>query len=301
MRAGSTIRTDKARSYAQTEGYAETLERTRTLLATAQPLFEAGFSAEGAIAFADIMLPVERDGKLEWRMVEIKSSTSVHDYQRDDVAIQAFVARSAGAPLSSISLAHINSKWVYGGDERYSGLLVEEELTEEAFARADEVRGWLNEAHAVAEMPEEPERNTGSHCSTPFECGFVRYCKSGEPQPTNSPIVLPRVGKKIKSYVDDQKVTELEQIPDELLSAIQLRVKRLTLSGEVYFDAAGAAGALMKHQLPALFLDFETISFAVPISEGNATLPTDTFSIQSSSSERDRRSRSHIVPQFGGV
>jgi hypothetical protein len=253
---------------AQTGGYRETLEQSRALLATAKPMFEAGFSIEGAIAFADIMLPVQRGGKLEWRMVEVKSSTGVHDYQREDAAIQAFIALQAGVPLSAIALAHIDSKWVYPGDERYSGLLAEEDLTEEAFARATEVRGWLDAAHSIAEKSDEPKRSTGSHCSTPFECGFARYCKSGEPQPVHSPSVLPRAGKKIKSYIEEQKVLELEQIPDNLLSPMQLRVKQHTLSGETFFDATGAAAELVQHKLPALFLDFETVSFAVPIWKG---------------------------------
>jgi hypothetical protein len=71
----------------QTEGFDVALARTRTLLATAQPVFEAGFAAAGALAFADILLPVDRAGQRRWRMVEVKSSTSVKDYYHDDAAI----------------------------------------------------------------------------------------------------------------------------------------------------------------------------------------------------------------------
>ncbi len=253
---------------AQAEGYKEALARSGTLLETAQPVFEAGFSAEGAIAFADILLPVKRRGKLEWRMVEVKSSTSVKDYHRDDAAIQAFVARSTGLRLSSISLAHIDNTWVYPGKGDYDGLLVEQDLTQESFSREDEVKEWLNEAHAVAEQAKEPKKTTGAHCNTPFECGFASYCRSKEPQAKHPAEFLPRIGKKIRSYIDEEKVIELKQVPDELLNPLQLRVKQHTLSGKPYFDAKGAAAELARHKLPALFLDFETIYFAVPIWEG---------------------------------
>ena len=63
------------------------------------PLFETGFSANGALALADILLPVSEGKDRAWRMVEVKSSTSVKDYHRDDVAIQAYVVRAAGVPL----------------------------------------------------------------------------------------------------------------------------------------------------------------------------------------------------------
>lgn len=91
----------------QAEGFDAAFARTRSLLQTAQPIFEAGFRAEGALAFADVLLPV---GKSKWRMVEVKSSTSVKDYHRDDAAVQSFLARASGVALQSIALAHIDNR-----------------------------------------------------------------------------------------------------------------------------------------------------------------------------------------------
>ena len=110
---------------AQAEGFGPALARSAALLDSSAPIFEAGFAAEGALAFADIMLPVGNDPKPSWRMVEVKSSASVKDYHREDIAIQAFVALAAGVPLKSIALAHIDSGWLYPGDDNYQGLLVE--------------------------------------------------------------------------------------------------------------------------------------------------------------------------------
>jgi hypothetical protein len=59
-------------------------------------VFEAGFAAAVALAFTDIMLPMRTDPKHPWRIVEVKSSTSVKNYHRDDIAIQAFVVLAAG-------------------------------------------------------------------------------------------------------------------------------------------------------------------------------------------------------------
>ena len=96
-----------------TEGFDAAFARTAELLADSrQPVFEAGFKADGALAFADVMLPVFENGELMWRMVEVKSSTSVKDYHWDDIAVQAFVAQSAGVKLKSVALAHIDSSWV---------------------------------------------------------------------------------------------------------------------------------------------------------------------------------------------
>ena len=42
----------------QTEGFDAAFARTQHLLQRHQPIFEAGFRAEGALAFADVLLPV---------------------------------------------------------------------------------------------------------------------------------------------------------------------------------------------------------------------------------------------------
>jgi hypothetical protein len=254
---------------AQAEGFGPALARSAALLNSSAPIFEAGFAADGALAFADIMLPVGNEPKQSWRMVEVKSSASVKDYHREDIAIQAFVAFAAGVPLKSIALAHIDSGWLYPGDDNYQGLLVEKDLTDEAFERADEVRVWIGEAHAVVEQPSEPQIRTGAQCSNPFECSFRTYCQSQEPQPEHPVEWLPRLQTKaVKELIETNAIKELCEVPDEYLNDLQRRVKVQTLSGKPFFDHIGAAAELAQYSLPACFLDFETINFAVPIWKG---------------------------------
>ena len=260
----------------QREGFDRAFERSVELLQDAQPIFEAGFSAAGALAFADVMLPEEKDGRPVWHMVEVKSSTSVKDYHRDDVAVQAFVARSAGVALQSIALAHIDSSWTYPGNGDYSGLLKENDLTAEVFSRTEEVKAWIAHAQLVSASPVEPAIETGAHCDTPFACGFYDYCSRNEPKSEYPVYWLPYIGAKARELAT-QGVTDLRNVPDELLNAKQQRVKNHTLANTVFFDAAGAAADLAVHSLPAYFLDFETIQFAVPIWKGTRPYQFNTF------------------------
>lgn len=254
---------------AQRDGFAAVFKRSTELLDSDQPIFEAGFAIEGALAFADVMLPDKQGRKRVWRMVEVKSSTSVHDYHRDDTAIQSYIARKAGVPLASIALAHIDSSWIYPGGGDYSGLLMECDLTEEVFARADEVAALIAEAQKTAAKKKEPEIGTGEQCSSPFACGFFDYCQSQEPQAEYPVHWLPSIrANALKDHIAGHPALDLRDTSDELLNNLQQRVKAHTLSGEVYFDAANAAAALKAHKLPAYFLDFETIQFAVPIWKG---------------------------------
>jgi hypothetical protein len=166
-------------------------------------------------------------------------------------------------------LAHVDSKWTYPGGGDYRGLLVEEDQTEGAFARSDEVKDWIAGAHAVAMQGEEPSRHTGSHCSEPFECGFIAHCRAGEPVAQYPVEWLPRrQADALKEHLAQQDVIDMSQVPDSLLNDKQRRVKECTLEGKVYFDAAGAARDLAPFPLPGLFLDFETIKYVVPIWAG---------------------------------
>lgn len=251
------------------EGHDAAVTRTQALLQSKQPIFEAGFRAEGAHAFADVLLPVNKGGKRAWRLVEVKSATSVKDYHRDDVAVQSMVARASGVPLAGIALAHIDSTWVYPGAGDYQGLLREKDLTDEAFARADEVRGWIAEAQKIVAKKTEPRMHTGTHCKAPYECGFYAYCQAQEPQPEHPIAWLPgKLRNALVEHIAAHGLTELRDVPDELLNESQLRVKTITLSGRAYFDRAAAAQTLAECKLPAYFLDFETINFAVPIWKG---------------------------------
>lgn len=262
----------------QRDGFDTVFRRSTELLSSSQPIFEAGFAINGALAFADVMLPDEQEGKRIWRMVEVKSSTGVKDYHRDDVAIQSFIARSAGVPLAAIALAHIDSAWVYPGNGDYHGLLKECDLTPEAFARDDEVREWIIAAQETVAKAAEPEIGTGRQCVSPFACGFFDYCQSQEPQAEFPIHWLPSIrANALKQHIAEHPALELRDTPDDLLNELQQRVKAHTLSGKTYFDAAGAEAALKAHRLPAYFLDFESIQFAVPIWKGTRPYQQITF------------------------
>ena len=247
------------------EGVGPAIERTKSLLCGVVPIFEAGFAASGGMAFADVLLPVDVDGQPAWRMVEVKSSTSVKAYHQDDIAIQAYVARASGVALSGVALAHIDTSWHYGGDGDYRGLLVEKDLTESAFARADEVRAWIAAAHAVVVLDAAPDLAPGLHCTNPFPCSFSAHCHQGGARPEYPVAWLPRIQSKLlKTYISEHAVVDMRDVPSHLLNARQLLVLDCTVRDECFFDAAGAKRDLARYPLPAYFLDFETIQFGVP-------------------------------------
>lgn len=251
------------------EGYDEVVARTAKLIESPRPLFEAGFTAGGARAYVDVMMPLRRKGRLVWRMVEVKSSSEVKATYRDDIAVQTFIAQAAGVPLDSVALAHIDNQWVYPGGGEYQGLLKEVDLTQEAFGRKEEVKEWIAEAQVVANKRKEPEIDTGSHCSKPYPCAFLDYCQR-DVVSEKYPVTCLRGSKNkaLNHWIEVEGIRDLRKIPNECLNPKHLRIKTHTLAETVYFDKTGAEAALAPHKLPAYFLDFETIGLAVPIWKG---------------------------------
>jgi len=254
-------------------GWPEAFAQSEKLLKAGDSIiFEAAMQANGALALADVMIP-DANGKddLQWQMIEVKSSTSVKDYHRDDVAVQSYIATSTGVKLSSVSLAHVDNTFVYQGDGNYRGLLTEADLTDEAMSRHDEVKQWLTDAQKVAASDTEPDICTGSHCSSPFDCPFIDHCRSQEPQPDFSFSCLPRFSAKNKEQLAAEDITELRDVPDNMLNAQQTMVKQHTLAGTTYFDAKAATSELSQATVPGAphyFLDFETTNSAIPIWKG---------------------------------
>jgi hypothetical protein len=260
------------------DGIAEAFKKSAELLADpTKPIFEAGFKAEGALAFADVMLPDTKDSKPGWRMIEVKSSASVKDYHHDDIAVQSFIARSAGVNLTAVELAHIDSSWVYPGADDYQGLLKLSDLTEEAFARTEEVRSWITDAQRVATQIEEPVVETGDHCHKPFDCGFCNYCNRDKHEPDFPLDWLPRLTSASRAELAEMGIDDLRAIPNGWLQGRQDLVRQHTLANTIYFDAAGAAGDLAPYNLPAYFMDFETVQLAVPIWAGTRPYQQNCF------------------------
>ena len=135
------------------------------------PIFEATFRHENVLVRVDVMIP---DGD-SWRVVEVKASTSVKDYHILDCAIQDWVLRNSGINVTSVSLAHINNQFVYGGDGNYEGLLLENDLTEDVRTLEPTVLELVASAREAVTGPL-PNVNVGAQCNKPYECQFINHC-----------------------------------------------------------------------------------------------------------------------------
>lgn len=242
---------------------AKALQATQDVLKSQpdRPVFEATFNHDDVLVRADILKPAESGHHL----IEVKSSASLKDYHLADCAVQTWVIENSGLRLGKVSLSHIDTSFVYPGENRYEGLLHDEDVTERARKLVTQVPTWVESARKTL-SGDEPLIEPGEQCSSPYLCPFIAHCCP--PPATEYPISLLPYGKKIISALRQEGYEDLREVPPErLTNPKHQRIHRITLNGVHELDPA-AADIMAIHPFPRYYFDFETIQFTVPIWAG---------------------------------
>jgi hypothetical protein len=234
------------------------LSETQELMAKGEPrLFEATFEYNGVLIRTDIL----ENRQTGCEFTEVKASTSVKEYYYLDCAVQAWVLEGARYPVSTVSVAYVNRDFVYAGHGAYQGLLVPEDVTATVNTLTAGLSDQIAELRAVLADPL-PAVTPGDQCHDPFDCPFVDVCS---PVTTEYPVTLFPRGEKLARELLAQGIEDVRQIPEGFLEKERFeRIRRATVSGEYEVDPA--LGKLLTGLgWPRYYLDFEAISFAVPI------------------------------------
>jgi hypothetical protein len=226
-----------------------------------RPVFEATFQHDGLLVRCDVLIPSQRG----FRMVEVKSSASVKPYHIDDCAVQAWVLQQNNLPLASIELAHIDTGFVYQGDGNYHGLLHHEKLDGEILPLLDEIQDWIADARQVL-ATDQPDILPGPQCDSPFECPFKAHC--AQQRPAETPPAFPlsnlyRLSAATRETLLAKGYRDARDVPPEYLNTTQRWIQRVAQTGQAELSPT-AAQVLSAYTYPRYYLDFETISMAVP-------------------------------------
>ena len=226
-----------------------------------EPIFEATFDYDGLTVLVDVL---ERSGDAP-RIVEVKSSTSVKDHFLADCAIQAWTLKALNVPLAGTALALINSEFEYAGEDDYSELFREIDLTPDLTDLIDTMPAVVEDVRATLGSLDEPAREIGAHCQSPLPCPFFAYCS---PEQGEYP-VLGLGGRKEPLYelmlAGVADIRDLRE--DQLQNATQQRIWQQTKTGAAYV-ADELKTEITSLAYPRYYLDFETIAFAIPIWAG---------------------------------
>ena len=251
-------------------------------------LFEPALRHGPILVRADVMI---RRGE-RWRMIEVKASTKVKDYQVTDAAIQAWVARGAGLAVEHVEVAHVDNRFVYPGGHDYRGLFANADVTAAVEPLQGDIPGWIAAAQRDVAGPM-PGVRVGAQCTNPYECEFLAHCA---PATALYPVDLLPNGTRLAQALRAEGYADLRDVPaDRLHKPVHVRIHRATVRGEAELDAAAAA-VLAALPWPRWYVDFETVGPAVPLWPG--TRPYQKIAMQWSCHRQDADGTLAHLPSF---
>jgi hypothetical protein len=222
---------------------------------------------------ADILERLD-DGR--WNLIEVKSSTSIKDYHMPDVAVQCHVLKGSGLEIAVAGIMHLNNQYVYDGKHLDLGALFSFfNLTEEIPDIQDDIASQIAELKRVLVATVPPEVAPSQACNRPYGCAFWEHCTANKPE--HWVIQLSGISKKKVDQLQELGIEDIRDVPSTFpLNKIQQRIRDCTVSGAVY-TAPGLKTDLRDVQCPVHFLDFETVSPAIPRYAGTRTYQTIPF------------------------
>jgi len=239
--------------------------RTRALISSRAPaVFEATLeSRTGQRVAVDILAR----GRRGWRLIEVKSSTSVKDEHLPDIAFQLHVARQAGVRIEGVEILNLNPNYVRRGPIDVSGLFTARSVMAEAEALLPAVAAGAATLRRLLDEGRRPEVPIGPHCRQPRDCDCIPYCWAEVP--AESVLEIAHLPWEKKFHLYDQGVRRIQDVQDDYeLPKLSRRHVDALQEGRPIIDAAGLRGFLEDLTFPVRLLDFETVAPAVPLWEG---------------------------------
>lgn len=279
------------------------VDATSALLARGwhQPIFEATFAHDGVLIRADLMLPLENGA---WHVAEVKSTSGPKDYHLNDLATQLWVIRANGIKVGCASVRHLDREFILAIPGDYGGLLIDTFVDDEIEPLVAAKPATVASARAVLASASEPVREVGSHCDQPWPCNFRGWCSRHLPPPAEWPVdILPGTdGKRVVADWAGRGVADLRSVPANAIKSEKLkRVHSATCSGEPYHDRASIVEETSRWAYPRIYLDFETIQFAVPRWIGTSPFEQVPFQFSAHVEARDGSVAHHCFLSTDGA
>lgn len=240
--------------------YEEQLQKTAAEINAGHTVYEGAFSHDNIFIKVDIL----SKGPSGWELHEVKASTDVKPYHENDLAVQYYVLKNAGIPVSKAYLTHINNQYVRNGEIEVDKLFTPEDLTALVQEKDGFVREEITKMRKML-MGKPPVIDIGPYCSDPFECDFKSYCWQHIPEGS----VFELAGRGQNPFdLYRQGLINLTDIPLDILPAGQRIQVECAITKSTIINHEKVMAFLASLWYPLYFLDFETSAQAIPPYDG---------------------------------
>lgn len=238
----------------------QALVQTKNAMDDGAPyIYEATFATEtGEYCAVDVL---KNNGDGTWSIIEVKSTTGLHDYHSLDVSFQRYVCEKVGVKISGAGVLTLNSRYVRRGDLDLQQLF-ELHCVDDLLQDLETVEKEVARLRAFLAGPEIGVAISKVKCAKFYECGYKYHCWKDVPQYS----VFNAFRGKQADEIYEKYGVDLENVPSELY-ARQLHKGDIEafLDNVQLLDAAALRSFMAELKYPLYFLDYESIQSAVPM------------------------------------
>lgn len=226
-------------------------------------IFQAAeMTREGLLAIADVITFDEQSQS--WTLYEIKSTNSVKPEHISDVAFQRVAFETAGYKIGAVGVIYLNKDYVRHPEVIALDFFITEDITERVEeilpAIREQVKGALNK---IAE-PNEPRGCSCQLKTKSGHCPTFRYLNPDIPE--YSVFNISRIGQKNLSLLVDDHRYHIHEVGEDIKLTINQRNQvDVAKAQQPIIDYAQIKSALDDLVYPLYFLDYETVSTAIPL------------------------------------
>lgn len=224
-------------------------------------IYEATFQYNGVLVALDILVN-DNEG---WKAYEVKSSTSISETYINDTAIQYYAITNSGIELKDISIVYINNQYLKKGDIDVQELFTVESVLDKVKAVVSIIPNQIESFKRLIAQDSAPDIDIGIHCSIPYGCDFKGHCWKHIPEYSIFNISNLLTTKKFELY--ENGIISFDQIDlnSSKLNPNQLLQVTSELNNTTYIDRNNIIEFIKDFEYPLYYLDFETMTSAVPI------------------------------------
>ncbi len=226
---------------------------------------------------------------------EVKSSNSAKKEHAHDLAFQKIAAEAAGVPVEFTYVVHLNKEYVRRGAIEPEKLLTITDMTVEVNYLLDETRANIEKAFEFLAVAE-PDTGIEGYCkSRKLECEFIRHHHPELPEYTI--FNISRLAEKNIGALLALGIIDIMNVPpdskDFKLSAKQRRHVDAAQQDRIFSEDEEIRRLVQSLEYPHYFLDYETVSHAIPMFEGYRPYQNSVFQFSLHVQERPEEEIKH--------
>lgn len=256
----------------------------------ATTLFEAAAcTQDGLYSRIDILNRHQEDS---WDLIEVKSSTGVKPYHIDDMAVQRYTFEQAGFTINQCKLVYVNNQFVKHGPINPHEYFIIEDVSDQVAEKMANISEKVQRLMDVIVQNQEPDQAIGVQCDQPFECEFKHHCWKHIPD------------YSVYSLFKDDKLLELtkkniirvQDIPENFELTEKQKIDIYAYKkNELHIEKDNIRTFLDSLHYPLYFLDYETVSLAIPVYDNSSPYQQVPFQFSLHSQEYPGGPLQHIM------